>query len=153
MLTGFDSKWINTLYVDKLMEYENIIQAFSRTNRLFGPDKPFGVIRYYRYPHTMKCYIDKAVAMYSDNKPLKLFADPLIHNLHQMNSIYEEIEYLFVHAGVKNFEKLPGLEAERKRFVKLFNLFNKHLRQLAYKALFGRKSLSSKTTTRQLCGY
>ena len=70
MLTGFDSKWINTLYVDKLMEYENIIQAFSRTNRLFGPDKPFGVIRYYRYPHTMKCYIDKAVAMYSDNKPL-----------------------------------------------------------------------------------
>ena len=43
--------------------------------------------------------------MYSDNKPLKLFADPLTHNLHQMNSIYEEIEYLFVHAGVKNFEK------------------------------------------------
>ena len=127
MLTGFDSKWINTLYVDKLMEYENIIQAFSRTNRLFGPDKPFGVIRYYRYPHTMKCYIDKAVAMYSDNKPLKLFADPLTHNLHQMNSNYEEIEYLFVHAGVKNFEKLPELEAERKRFVKLFNLFNKHL--------------------------
>lgn len=72
MLTGFDSKWINTLYVDKVMEYENIIQAFSRTNRLFGPDKPFGVIRYYRNPNTMKCNIDKAVAMYSDNKPLKL---------------------------------------------------------------------------------
>jgi len=33
MLTGFDSKWINTLYLDKLIEYENIIQAFSRTNR------------------------------------------------------------------------------------------------------------------------
>lgn len=68
------------------------------------------MIRYYRYPHTMKCHIDKAVAMYSDNKPLKLFADPLTHNLHQMNSIYEEIEYLFVHAGVKNFEKLPELK-------------------------------------------
>ena len=38
MLTGFDSKWLNTLYMDKLMRYENIIQAFSRTNRLFGPD-------------------------------------------------------------------------------------------------------------------
>lgn len=87
MLTGFDSKWINTLYVDKVMEYENIIQAFSRTNRLFGPDKPFGVIRYYRYPNTMKRNIDKAVAMYSDNKPLKLFADPLTHNLQQMNNI------------------------------------------------------------------
>ena len=48
MLTGFDSKWVNTLYLDKVIEYESIIQAFSRTNRLFGNDKPFGVIRYYR---------------------------------------------------------------------------------------------------------
>ena len=54
MLTGFDSKWVNTLYLDKKLEYENIIQAFSRTNRLFGPDKPFGTIRYYRKPHTME---------------------------------------------------------------------------------------------------
>jgi len=54
MLTGFDSKWINTLYMDKILQYENIIQAFSRTNRLFGPDKPFGTIRYYRKPHTME---------------------------------------------------------------------------------------------------
>ena len=46
MLTGFDSKWINTLYLDKLLRYEGLIQAFSRTNRLFNPiDKPFGTIR------------------------------------------------------------------------------------------------------------
>ncbi|WP_438886819.1 type I restriction enzyme subunit R domain-containing protein, partial [Bacillus cereus group sp. Bce002] len=38
MLTGFDSKWLNTLYLDKVIKYQNIIQAFSRTNRLFGPD-------------------------------------------------------------------------------------------------------------------
>jgi len=54
MLTGFDSKWVNTLYIDKYLKYENIIQAFSRTNRLFGPDKPFGTIRYYRYPILME---------------------------------------------------------------------------------------------------
>ena len=42
MLTGYDSKWVNTLYLDKVLQYESIIQAFSRTNRLFGPDKPFG---------------------------------------------------------------------------------------------------------------
>ena len=36
MLTGFDSKWVNTLYLDKIIDYESIIQAFSRTNRLFG---------------------------------------------------------------------------------------------------------------------
>ena len=140
MLTGFDSKWINTLYVDKVMEYENIIQAFSRTNRLFGPDKPFGVIRYYRYPNTMKRNIDKAVAMYSDNKPLKLFADPLTHNLQQMNSIYTEIEYLFVHAGIKNFETLPQMESERGRFVKLFNLFNKHLEAARIQGFLWEKS-------------
>lgn len=40
MLTGFDSKWVNTLYMDKLMENEHIIQAFSRTNRLFGSSVP-----------------------------------------------------------------------------------------------------------------
>lgn len=54
MLTGYDSKWVNTLYVDKVMKYVDIIQAFSRTNRLFGPDKPFGIIKYYSYPYTME---------------------------------------------------------------------------------------------------
>ncbi len=44
MLTGYDSKWVNTLYVDKVMKYVDIIQSFSRTNRLFGPDKPFRII-------------------------------------------------------------------------------------------------------------
>lgn len=38
MLTGFDSKWINTLYLDKILVYEKLIQAFSRTNRLYGPE-------------------------------------------------------------------------------------------------------------------
>ena len=61
MLTGFDSKWINTLYMDKILRYENIIQAFSRTNRLFVPEKPFGTIRYYRRPHTMERLVEAAV--------------------------------------------------------------------------------------------
>jgi len=55
MLTGFDSKWLNTLYLDKRLKYEHVIQAFSRTNRLYiESEKPFGTIRYYRYPHTME---------------------------------------------------------------------------------------------------
>lgn len=37
-------------YLDETLEYANMIQGFSRTNRLFGPDKPFGIIRYYRKP-------------------------------------------------------------------------------------------------------
>lgn len=127
MLTGFDSKWINTLYVDKLMEYENIIQAFSRTNRIFGPEKPFGTIRYYRYPHTMERNIEEAVRVYSDNKPLKLFANPLLHNLQQLNNLYGEIKYVFEHAGITNFERLPLLDADRAQFAKLFAQLNKYL--------------------------
>ena len=65
MLTGFDSKWVNTLYKDKMLEYENIIQAFSRTNRLFCPEKPFGTLRYHRYPLTMEQHIEKGVKTYS----------------------------------------------------------------------------------------
>ena len=65
MLTGFDSKWLNTLYLDKMREEENLIQAFSRTNRLFGPEKPFGSIRYYRKPHTMTKNIEDALKLYS----------------------------------------------------------------------------------------
>ena len=53
LLTGYDSKWVNTLYLDKVMEYEMLIQAFSRTNRIFGIDKPFGTIVCYRKPNTM----------------------------------------------------------------------------------------------------
>lgn len=127
MLTGFDSKWINTLYIDKMMEYENIIQAFSRTNRLFGPDKPFGIIRYYRRPYTMKQNIDKAVEIYSDGKPVKLFADPLAFNLRKMNELYTDIKFIFERAGIDSFSKLPDNEAERGQFAKLFWLFNEHL--------------------------
>ena len=113
MLTGFDSKWINTLYLDKLMKFESIIQAFSRTNRLFGPEKPFGTIRYYRSPHTMARNIEEAVKLYSGNKPLALFADKLEFNLQKMNSVYAEISHLFRSAGVPDFEKLPDNKAER----------------------------------------
>ena len=127
MLTGFDSKWINTLYIDKMMEYENIIQAFSRTNRLFGPDKPFGIIRYYRRPHTMKRNIDKAVGVYSDGKPVKLFADPLAYNLRKMNELFADIKFVFEHAGIADFVKLPDGDAERGQFAKLFRLFNDYL--------------------------
>ena len=127
MLTGFDSKWLNTLYLDKVIKYQNIIQAFSRTNRLFGPDKPHGIIRYYRYPHTMEQHINDAVKLYSGDKPIGLFVDKLASNLEAMNEVMADITAIFVSAGVESFEKLPDdLEACAK-FAKLFNAFNQHL--------------------------
>ena len=127
MLTGFDSKWINTIYLDKTLEYERLIQAFSRTNRLFGPEKPFGIIRYYRRPHTMAANIEAAFKLYSGDKPLGLFADKLEKNLIKLNQIYDDISDLFTAAGVSNFEKLPEEQAEKGRFAKLFKQFNDYL--------------------------
>lgn len=127
MLTGFDSKWINTLYMDKILYYENIIQAFSRTNRLFGPDKPFGTIRYYRKPHTMECNINDAVKLYSGDKPLGLFVQHLVENLQMMNDLFGDISELFQNAGVENFEKLPSDITVCRKFAKDFKDFNGYL--------------------------
>src|SRR5574343_515527 len=127
MLTGFDSKWINTLYMDKVLQYENIIQAFSRTNRLFGPDKPFGPIRYYRSPHTMERNINDAIKLYSGDKPIELFVEHLDSNLNSMNHVFGEIESLFQTASIDNFERLPADLSERGRFAILFKNFNNYL--------------------------
>ncbi len=127
MLTGFDSKWVNTLYMDKVLRYENIIQAFSRTNRLFGPDKPFGTIRYYRYPNTMERNINNAVALYSGNKPLGLFVEHLDYNLEKMNQVFEDISRLFTFAGIPDFSRLPEDVNVCGRFAKLFSSLNEYL--------------------------
>lgn len=120
MLTGFDSKWVNTLYLDKVLEYEGLIQAFSRTNRLFGPEKPFGVIRYYRRPHTMRQNVDDAVRLYSGNRPFGLFVDKLESNLEHINICFDDIKNVFEGYGVQNFERLPDSDAACARFAKLF---------------------------------
>lgn len=127
MLTGFDSKWVNTLYLDKMLEYATLIQAFSRTNRLFGKDKPFGIIRYYRRPHTMKRNIDAAVKLYSGDKPLALFVNKLQDNLKKLNAIFIDIEQLFKSSGIENFEMLPEDKEACGQFAKLFKQFNEHL--------------------------
>ena len=120
MLTGFDSKWVNTLYLDKVIDYENIIQAFSRTNRLFGPEKPFGVIRYYRKPHTMYGYIQAAVKLYSGDKPLDLFVQKLPQNIALMDARLLEIKALFAANGVDDLSRLPASREARAKFAKDF---------------------------------
>ncbi|WP_432536347.1 type I restriction endonuclease subunit R [Kineococcus arenarius] len=119
MLTGFDSKWINTLYLDKVLEYEHVIQAFSRTNRIFGPDKPFGSIRYYRRPHTMRLGIDRAVKLYSGDKPMGLFVESLDGHLVRINQCFAGIEDLF--EGIDDFASLPASPADQGEFAKMFS--------------------------------
>lgn len=145
MLTGFDSKWLNTLYLDKVIKYQNIIQAFSRTNRLFGPDKPHGIIRYYRYPHTMEQHINDAVKLYSGDRPIGLFVDRLESNLKAMNELVTDITELFTNAGVDNFEKLPDDLEACAQFAKLFNTFSQHLEAAKVQGLHWEQSVYSFT--------
>lgn len=125
MLTGFDSKWINTLYLDKVLKYEMVIQAFSRTNRLFrGDEKNFGTIRYYRRPHTMKKNIDDAIKLYSGDKPFGLLVPKLDKNLIKLNQVFDEIRELLERDGIEDLSRLPESEAARGKFAALFKELN-----------------------------
>lgn len=127
MLTGYDSKWVNTLYLDKVIGYELLIQAFSRTNRLFGEDKPHGTIRYYRKPYTMTENVNKAVKLYSGDRVPDLFVDKLPNNIAKMNSIFHEIQAVFSNEKIANFAENPPNPTACAKFVKLFNEFNQVL--------------------------
>lgn len=127
MLTGFDSKWLNTLYLDKVLDYENIIQAFSRTNRLADNDKPHGIIRYYRKPHTMELNIEKAFELYSGNKMYGVFVDKLEKNINKINRAFEDIYDIFESEKINNFGQLPSNIDEVKKFASLFKSMNKSL--------------------------
>jgi type I restriction enzyme R subunit len=62
LLTGFDSKFLNTLYVDKNVKHHGLIQAFSRTNRVLNATKPYGNILDFRQQQGA---VDEAIAMFS----------------------------------------------------------------------------------------
>jgi type I restriction enzyme R subunit len=62
LLTGFDSKYLNTLYVDKNLKHHGLIQAFSRTNRVLNDTKPYGNILDFRGQEKA---VDEAIAMFS----------------------------------------------------------------------------------------
>jgi type I restriction enzyme R subunit len=65
LLTGFDSKYLNTLYVDKNLKYHGLIQAFSRTNRVLNASKPYGHILDFRGQQER---VDEAIALFSGAK-------------------------------------------------------------------------------------
>ena len=62
LLTGFDSKYLNTLYVDKNLKYHGLIQAFSRTNRVLNASKPYGNILDFR---GQEAQVDEAIKRFS----------------------------------------------------------------------------------------
>jgi type I restriction enzyme, R subunit len=76
LLTGYDSKRLNTLYVDRSLELQNLIQAYSRTNRVFGSNKEFGTIINFQYPRITEEIVNNALKLYgSGGKSSKAIVD------------------------------------------------------------------------------
>ena len=76
LLTGYDSKRLNTLYVDRKLELQSLIQAYSRTNRVFGASKEFGTIINFQYPKITEESVNEALKLYgSGGKSSKVIVD------------------------------------------------------------------------------
>ncbi|MDF1815283.1 MAG: type I restriction endonuclease subunit R [Verrucomicrobiales bacterium] len=115
-LTGFDSKHLNTLYVDKNLRYHGLIQAYSRTNRIINEAKSQGNIVVFR---NLKKATDEAVALFS-NKEAKetIFVAPYDEYVKRFNEIVVK-ELLPLTPTPREVKNLPDEEAELQ-FVKVF---------------------------------
>ncbi|WFF38820.1 HsdR family type I site-specific deoxyribonuclease [Moraxella nasibovis] len=131
LLTGFDAPYLNTLYVDKLLDYANLIQAFSRTNRITDSRKPYGIIEYYRRPLQMKLQIDKAFELYANKKAggSLMNAPKLEETLAVIRDIYQDIATLFPKNdnGQPDFSALPDDLPTQKQFVRWANELEKNM--------------------------
>lgn len=115
LLTGFDSKLLNTLYVDKNLKYHDLIQAYSRTNRVYDASKPYGQIVCYR---NLKDRTDEAIKIFSktDNADTVLMQDIAYYKkrfvdfLTQLKTLAPTVE------SVDNLQS----ETDIKEFVVLF---------------------------------
>ena len=124
-LTGFDAKRLNTLYVDKSLNYHGLIQAFSRTNRILNEKKKFGKIVCFR---DLKSNVDAALRLYSDSQsPEKVLMEP-----------YKELVNAFNEQAVVFLSNFPNLkvvgelqsEAEKRKFVVMFRALLRLMTQL-----------------------
>jgi len=114
-LTGFDSKTLNTLYVDKNLKYHGLIQAFSRTNRILNEQKSQGNIICFR---NLKSATDEAIALFS-NKDAKeiILMEPYEDYVTKFNAKYNAL--LAITPTVESVSELFGDE-EKLKFVQAF---------------------------------
>jgi type I restriction enzyme R subunit len=114
-LTGFDSKLLNTLYVDKNLKYHGLIQAFSRTNRILNEQKSQGNIVAFR---NLKKNTDDAIALFS-NKDAKevILMKPYEDYLEEFDKALEKL--LAIAPSVDSVNELPS-ETEELEFVRAF---------------------------------
>jgi type I restriction enzyme R subunit len=124
LLTGFDSKYLNTLYVDKNLKYHGLIQAFSRTNRVLNDTKPYGNILDFR---SQQEAVNQAIALFSgkDDGQAKFLwlVDPAPVVIDKYRKAVEAVgEFMLKHDLVNEPQEVYNLngDAARIAFVKNF---------------------------------
>lgn len=121
-LTGFDSKKLNTLYVDKNMEYHGLLQAFSRTNRVLNEKKRFGKVVCFR---DLKSKVDESIKLFSNGNPIEDIVRPPFQ---QVKKQYQELTTDFLeHYPEPHFIDYLQSENDKKRFILEFrDIIKKH---------------------------
>ena len=116
-LTGFDSKPLNTLYVDKNLKYHGLIQAYSRTNRILNEQKSQGNIVSFR---NLKKATDDAVALFSNKDAHEdIFIEPYEEYVKKFNIAYAEL--LTIAPTVDSVNDLES-EIDELKFIKAFRV-------------------------------
>jgi len=114
-LTGFDSKTLNTLYVDKNLKYHGLIQAFSRTNRILDDRKSQGNIVCFR---NLKNRTDEAITLFSNKDAIEdIILQPYGYYVFKFNAIVHELQKIA--PTVDDVTRLPS-ETEEFQFVSTF---------------------------------
>lgn len=92
-MTGYDAQLLNTLYVDRSLELHGLVQAYSRTNRVHGPDKEFGSIINFQYPKISEEKVDNALKLYgTGGTSSKAIVEPYETAVEQLNIKIEKIK-------------------------------------------------------------
>ncbi len=121
-LTGFDSKKLNTLYVDKNMEYHGLLQAFSRTNRVLNEKKRFGKIVCFR---DLKSNVDTAIKLFSNSDNPEDIVRPPFENVKKEYKCLTT-EFLKKYPTPNSIDFLQS-ENDKKNFILAFrDIIRKH---------------------------
>jgi len=124
LLTGFDSKYLNTLYVDKNLKHHSLIQALSRTNRVLNDTKPYGNILDFRQQQDA---VEDAITLFSGEKIEHAreiwLVEPAPKVIEKLQGAVENLGHFMKSQGLANNpEDVPKLrgDAARSLFVNLF---------------------------------
>ncbi|WP_270781570.1 type I restriction endonuclease subunit R, EcoR124 family [Lactobacillus amylovorus] len=125
LLTGFDAPCLSTLFLDRApMPYKDLIQAFSRTNRIFDRDKRYGQIVTYQYPKKYKESINGALMLYTEGSEKQALAPTWDESILEFNNAEKKI------IKYQGDDGIPITEApleDQKRFLKEYQDFDKNL--------------------------